>query len=221
MREAVRHPRVPKRVAISFTRDGFEYKSFSVFLKTVLVFLIRYYARLMSNLSVLEDDMSGELHVFFDAEGTLYGPREGKTCEEFWNHDERTAERAKEHFALDPDVPRLLQALKDRGHRLYVLSRNVEQVLFPLMSHFGIRKYFDEVVIREDKAKFLVEFRRRKGLAADQIVMVGDTPELDIRPVKENGIKAIHLDCSGKPRIPETVSALRQVLRCLDIADSF
>jgi FMN phosphatase YigB (HAD superfamily) len=160
--------------------------------------------------------MSRELHVFFDAEGTLYGPRGGRTSEEFWDSEERTEERAKRFFTLDPDIPQLLRALKDRGHRLYVLSRNVEQVLFPLMFHFGIREYFDEVVIREDKGRYLDQFKQRRRLAADQIVMVGDTPELDIRPVRERGFRAIHLDCSAESQMPDRIGEVRQVLQCLE-----
>lgn len=159
--------------------------------------------------------MSSEkpLHIFFDAEGTLYRLREGKTSEDFWNHGERNVKRAREYFELDPGVPALLRTLRDRGHRLYILSRNHEDVLHPLVAHFNIGKYFEDVVIKDDKAKYLNEFKCRKGLEKEHIVMVGDTWNLDVRPVQRRGIRAYLLDREGTSTASNRIGDLQDVVR--------
>ena len=159
--------------------------------------------------------MSSEkpLHIFFDAEGTLYRLREGKTSEDFWDNGDRTVKRAKEYFELDPEVPALLRALRHRGHRLHILSRNLEDVLQPLVAHFRIGQYFDDVVIEDDKAKYLAEFKCRKGLGKEHIVMVGDTWGLDVQPVQRRGIRAFLLDREGRCTAPNRIGALRDVVR--------
>ncbi|MFQ5910676.1 MAG: HAD family hydrolase [Thermoplasmata archaeon] len=159
--------------------------------------------------------MSSEkpLHIFFDAEGTLYHPRNGKTSRDFWSNGERTVKRAKEYFELDPEVPALLRALRNRGHRLHILSRNVKDVLRPLVSHFNIGPYFDSVAIEDNKAKYLVEFKHREGLEKEHIVMIGDTWSLDVRPVQRQGIRAILLDREGKSTVANRIGDLGDVLR--------
>ncbi len=159
--------------------------------------------------------MSSEkpLHIFFDAEGTLYRLRGGKTSEDFWNHGERNVKRAKEYFELDPGVPALLRTLRDRGHRLYILSRNHEDVLHPLVAHFNIGKYFEDVVIRDDKAKYLYEFKCGRGLQKEHIVMVGDTWSLDVWPVRRRGMRAYLLDREGTSTASNRIGDLQDVVR--------
>ncbi|MFQ6128202.1 MAG: HAD family hydrolase [Thermoplasmata archaeon] len=156
------------------------------------------------------------LHIFFDAEGTLYQVRKGKTSEDFWDNGEKTVKRAMEYFELDPGAPALLQALKKQGHRLHILSRNVENVLHPLVSHFDVRRYFDSVVIKNDKAKYLIEFKNREGLRKEHIVMVGDTWNLDVVPVGRRGFRALLLDRDSKSDAPNRISDIREVLQLSD-----
>ncbi|MFQ6106139.1 MAG: HAD family hydrolase [Thermoplasmata archaeon] len=159
--------------------------------------------------------MSSEkpLHIFFDAEGTLYRLREGRTSREFWDKGERNVRRAKEYFELDPEVPLLLRVLKRRGHRLYILSRNHKDVLRPLLAHFKIGRYFDDIIIEDDKARYLVEFKHKEGLEVQEIVMIGDTWSLDVCPVQRRGIRAFLLDRTGESRAPHSINDLQDVLR--------
>ncbi len=131
-------------------------------------------------------------HVFLDAEGTLYVPKNGRSRWYFWARP--TPEEAIEFFELDKGVADALEKLRREVDTLCVVSLNSEPVLNALLDHFGIRHYFDSVMVNGDKGKRIVKYLEENGLSKYDSVMVGDTPGLDLYPVARAGIYSVLVD---------------------------
>ena len=131
-------------------------------------------------------------HVFLDAEGTLYVPRNGKSRWEFWANP--SPEAAVEFFELDRGVKESLERLRSQVDTLCLVSRNPEDILGALLDKFGIRHLFDDIMLNGDKGKKIVQYLSRRGLRRDESVMVGDMPVLDLYPVRRFGIEAVLVD---------------------------
>ncbi|MCK4444160.1 MAG: HAD family hydrolase [Thermoplasmata archaeon] len=132
--------------------------------------------------------------VFFDAEGTLYRPKNGKRPEDFWEGGEHTLERAKEHFELNCCVAETLERLKQRNYIIAVVSKHKDHLLSDLLQHLGIDEYFSGIMIGEDKAPMMLNFLQERDISKNDAIMVGDTYELDIAPAESVGIRGLHLD---------------------------
>lgn len=131
-------------------------------------------------------------HIFFDAEGTLWVPREGRSFDEFWaDPDPR---RALEIFARTPHLDETLDALQAAGLRLVVVSRHDVTVLPALLRLFGLTERFDDVLVNGHKGARVVQWLRAHGLRRADALMVGDLPELDIIPLETFGVRAVLLD---------------------------
>lgn len=130
--------------------------------------------------------------MFLDAEGTLYVPRNGRSRWAFWARP--SPEEAVEFFELDRGVVEALKKLRSEADTLSVVSLNTEPVLNALLDHFGIRSYFDSIMVNGDKGKRIERFLEERGLSKDEALMVGDTPSLDLYPVLRAGVDAILID---------------------------
>jgi phosphoglycolate phosphatase-like HAD superfamily hydrolase len=131
-------------------------------------------------------------HLFLDAEGTLYIPRNGKSRWEFWANP--SPEAAVEFFELDRGVKETLEQLRSQVDTLCLVSRNPEDILGALLDRFGIRHLFDDIMLNGDKGKQIAHYLSKRGLRRDESVMVGDMPVLDLYPVRRLGIEAILVD---------------------------
>jgi phosphoglycolate phosphatase-like HAD superfamily hydrolase len=131
-------------------------------------------------------------HVFLDAEGTLYVPKNGKSRWEFWANP--SPEAAIEFFELDRGVKESLEQLRSQVDTLCLVSKNPEDILGALLDKFGIRHLFDDIMLNGDKGKQIAQYLSRRGLRRDESVMVGDMPVLDLYPVRRRGIEAILVD---------------------------
>jgi phosphoglycolate phosphatase-like HAD superfamily hydrolase len=134
----------------------------------------------------------GFRHIFLDAEGTLYVPKAGRTTWEFWA--DPSPELARRFFVLDDGVVDSLCALRAISDTLCIASRNSQAILDVLLDDFGIRDFFDEIILNGNKGRQIARYLESRGLRRDQAVMVGDTPVLDIYPVRRRGIEAILVD---------------------------
>lgn len=135
--------------------------------------------------------------VFLDAEGTLWRPRPGRSADEYW--EDATVARAEAVFEAEPGAHELLRSLKADGHRIVVLSRHVPAYLASLLDHFGYRELVDDVVAEEYldagvKARWAQAYLRENRLPAHASLMVGDSPEHDVKPFLEEGLRALLLD---------------------------
>lgn len=131
-------------------------------------------------------------HVFFDAEGTLWEPRPGRTIEDFW--DDPSVGRAAQVFRLTPGIRSTLQALTRQGLTLVVMSKHDPDLLPRLLEDFGLAEFFDDVLVDDDKAGRVRAWLADHGVAPERAVMVGDRVEMDIRPLAEAGVLGVLVD---------------------------
>ena len=152
-------------------------------------------------------------YLFLDAEGTLFLPKEGLSYLDFWA-GEHTLERAKDVFELDPATVEVLEKLRKMGITMYVVSKHEEAILPSLLEHFGIRKFFKDVLINGDKGQRIREQAAADGIPLDRCLMVGDMYSLDIAPCLREGIKCYLLDrkYNRKENAPR-LKSLRELLR--------
>jgi FMN phosphatase YigB (HAD superfamily) len=157
-------------------------------------------------------------HVFLDAEGTLYIPHRGRSTWEFWA--DPSPGHAKDFFVLDEGVAEALRSLRERVDSLCIVSRNSKPILDALLDDFGIRDYFDEVILNGNKGKQILKYLARRGYERRDAVMVGDTPVLDLYPVKKAGIEAILVDRPyNRMADAERIKGVRELPSWLRIAD--
>lgn len=141
-----------------------------------------------------QDEREGQRfrHVFLDAEGTIYVPHRGRSAWEFWA--DPSPERARDFFRLDEGVAEALGSLRGEVDSLCIVSKNSRPVLDALLDDFGIRGFFDEVMLNGDKGKEIARYLRERGYDRRDALMVGDTPSLDLFPVRKAGIEAVLVD---------------------------
>ena len=94
-----------------------------------------------------------------------------------------------------PGIRELLEALRDRGHRLFIATSKPEGMSVEILEHFGLAHFFTDICgatmdgsrsTKEDVIAYL--FGKNKG--EGKILMVGDTV-YDILGAKAHGIPAI------------------------------
>lgn len=157
-------------------------------------------------------------HVFLDAEGTLYVPKNGRSRWEFWM--DPTPELALEFFELDEGAMEALVWLRARSETLCLASRNSPEILYALLDKFGIRGFFDCILLNGNKGRNISRYLSRRGLSKDEAVMVGDMPRLDLFPVKEHGIEAILVDrVYNRYADAERIAGLKDLPAWLRVAD--
>ena len=97
-----------------------------------------------------------------------------------------------------PGIRELLQALRDRGHRLFVATSKPERMSVEILEHFALAEFFTDICgatldgsrsTTEDVIAYLLSRNGGEG----EIVMVGDTV-YDILGAKAHGIPAIGVD---------------------------
>jgi len=161
-------------------------------------------------------------HVFLDAEGTLYVPKDGRSRWEFWA--DPSPEAALDFFELDTGVLEALVKLRERVDSLCIVSMNREEILDALLDRFDIRDMFDAVLLNGDKGKRIMEYLDAHGFDRSEAVMVGDMPVLDLYPVRAVGVEAILVDRRyNRKAKAERISGIRDLpcwLRMADIAEA-
>jgi FMN phosphatase YigB (HAD superfamily) len=134
-----------------------------------------------------------KLHIFFDAEGTLYVPRKAHDYSEFWS-GHQTINNAKKIFKLDKDALKLLTRLKNEKIPMYVVSQHKKELLIELLEYFGIKDFFTDVLVTSEKGKRIEQLAKSKQIPLDKCLMIGDRYDLDIAPVLEVGGAALLID---------------------------
>lgn len=130
--------------------------------------------------------------IFFDAEGTLWEPRKGKTFADFWA--DPTESRANEVFELTQGCTVTLDRLTAAGIRLIVVSKHNKRILPGLLRLFNLDLYFEDVLINGDKGLRVREWLKGQGIPRSAALMVGDRADLDILPLEREGIRAFLVD---------------------------
>jgi putative hydrolase of the HAD superfamily len=106
-------------------------------------------------------------------------------------------------FALLPSVHALLGAMRAAGLKLAVVS-NWDVSLGEVLDQLGLAELLDCVVTsaeagaaKPDPAVFLLALERL-GLGPEEVVHVGDSPELDVAGAEAAGIEAILIEPAGR-----------------------
>jgi phosphoglycolate phosphatase-like HAD superfamily hydrolase len=161
-------------------------------------------------------------HIFLDAEGTLYVPKDGRSRWAFWSRP--SPAEAVEFFKLDDGVFDALEKLRSEAETLCVVSLNSEPVLDAVLDHFDIRRFFDVVMVNGDKGRRISQYLERNCLDKSEALMVGDTPSLDLYPVLRAGIHSLLVDREyNRWARAERIRGLHELpawLRMADIAES-
>ncbi len=100
-------------------------------------------------------------------------------------------------LVYDPRISSLINALKDKGYRIIIVSMRSKRTLEPVLEKLSIRKIVDEIITREDyhtrleQLKVIVERYSREDL-----VFIGDT-KVDEEASRTLGVCFIKATCRG------------------------
>ena len=105
-------------------------------------------------------------------------------------------------WTVFPDVPPVLDALRDRGFRLAVIS-NWDSRLPRLLEELGLAGRFDAIVVsalegvEKPAAEIFLRAARRLGVPPEAMLHVGDSPREDYHGARAAGLSAVLLDRRG------------------------
>ena len=140
--------------------------------------------------------------LFFDADGTLWYPRETKrTKHPVWVYRQFEGDEARRRFVLIPDVVETLKNLKELGIKLVVLSTSphkkkiTNELMRRSVEFHGLSDLFDEVHATRDypesKGEFILMILEKYGLSKKDALMVGDSYLWDYKSAQDVGIDAV------------------------------
>lgn len=102
-------------------------------------------------------------------------------------------------------VDKLLNYLKGKGCKIYLLSNAQASFTIPEMLELDLVKHFDGIAISSDygvkkpNKDFYLKAMNNFGLIPETTWMVGNDYECDIRPANELGLKTIYLETNLSP----------------------
>ena len=130
--------------------------------------------------------------------------------------------REELHWALYPEVPEVLAALRERRVKLVVVS-NWDSSLPSLLERLGIRDAFDDVVVSavvgvsKPNRGIFDEAVRRAGVVPGAVLHVGDSLTDDYHGARAAGLQALLVDRGGRhPAEVESIASLADLPARLD-----
>ena len=114
---------------------------------------------------------------------------------------------------LVPGAKEMLEALKNKGYRLFAASNSFGHLQRSRLAHAGILEYFEDTFISMDigydkpDIRFYQEALRRCGLQPDEVLMIGDSMTTDVLGAQAAGIDALFFD-RQKDKLMELVKPL-------------
>ncbi len=121
-------------------------------------------------------------------------------------------------WRIHSDVTETLQALRQRGYRMAVIS-NWDERLKALLANLRLNDYFEAIVVSVDvgATKPAPEIFKRAlqllNLAPVEVLHIGDSIEEDFAGAHDCGLSALLLDRSGKSK--EALPSLENLLSLL------
>ena len=123
---------------------------------------------------------------------------------------------------VDPETPSILEALRQRGFTLAVIS-NADGRVEADLERRGLREYFATVidshvvgVEKPDPAIFALALDRVQA-AADAAVYVGDVWSIDVLGARKAGLHAILVDTLSRYRIAVDCPRITRLAELLDV----
>ncbi len=145
-------------------------------------------------------------------------PRFEDCFDELFAYFDRT-----DSWALYDDTRATLKVLKERGLILVMIS-NFDSRVLKIIRGLGVAHYFDSVFISSSagfakpSAGIFHLALERHGIAPDQVIHVGDSPETDVEGALNAGILPVLLDRRDGARHARAVriGGLRELMRLVD-----
>lgn len=123
-----------------------------------------------------------------------------------------------EFIRLYKGVPEFLQALRDKGKRVYLLSNAQHDFTMPEITMLGLEKYFDDIIISSDVAckkpdynMYDILFKRHK-LKKSETVMIGNDFLSDIKGSFDFGLQSLYIHQEISPPITEKLKSTWSVM---------
>jgi len=104
-------------------------------------------------------------------------------------------------------VMEYLQALKDNGKKIYILSNAQRSYTWPEVEHFGLDKIMDDIIISSDdyymkpEYKYFERLFTKHNLDKSTSVMLGDSYGSDVVGATNFGIASIHLSGENASKV--------------------
>ena len=116
---------------------------------------------------------------------------------------------------LVPQAKETLEALHQKGYKLYAASNSFGHLQRSRLQHAGVLSFFEDTYISMDigydkpDIRFYQEALRRCGLQPQDVLMVGDSMTTDILGAQAAGITSVFFDRRGEGISGLEVSELR------------
>ncbi len=100
--------------------------------------------------------------------------------EELANYFIKNYTLLNKNCSLYDDIKEVLQALKNEGKHLYILSASEQNLLINQVNSLNIASYFDDIIgkdniFAEGKSEIGIEFITKKQLPKNKCLFIGDT----------------------------------------------
>lgn len=110
-----------------------------------------------------------------------------------------------------------LKALKEKGIKLAITSNAPNGAVEPVIERFEMGEYFDDILISSDVGKLkttgLFDFAAEKlGLSKEDIIIVGDSIDTDIKGAEKAGITAYLIDRKDRREHENKIVKLSELL---------
>lgn len=118
---------------------------------------------------------------------------------------------------LVPDAKETLEALQQKGYRLFAASNSFGHLQRSRLQQAGVAQYFEDTYISMDigydkpDIRFYQEALRRCGLEPQEVLMVGDSMTTDILGAQKAGIPSVFFDRRGEGVKDEGMSELKVI----------
>lgn len=150
-----------------------------------------------------------------------YGIEDEKLAAEI---GERYTELAATTVALVPNTMEILNYLKDKGYKTYIITNGFLEVQTIKMQASGLDKMIDisfvseEVGFKKPDHRIFQHAMKEVGASIENSVMVGDDLKVDIIPAKEIGMKHIYFnrkDTTHNEILDDEISDLLEIKNIL------
>jgi len=168
--------------------------------------------------------------IFFDGDGTIWYPKKTKHKEKpHWIYSlQKDYREHSKHLIMVPTALSTLKKLKNMGIIIILLSTHPQTpkqaniVVQHRIKYFNLDKLFDEVhATREShssKGEFIVNILKKRKIAKNKALMVGDSYRWDYKPATDVGVDALLIetdyikkDVRGR-RVKKTIKKLSNLL---------
>lgn len=122
------------------------------------------------------------------------------------------------YLKLYDGVIDLLETLKDKGKRIYLLSNAQEIFTLPEMEYLGIKSYFDGVIIsstegcRKPDSQFYNVLFNKFLLQKSESIMIGNDYINDIKGAYDVGLDSLYIHSNLSPEIEDKLYSTYSIM---------